>query len=60
MSGKDPRHLTRRNLLRSAAAGGVVSACRPGPRADDSGGGSSGQIDHIIMVMMENRSFDHW
>ena len=56
--------LTRRGLLASAAAGalgatalgrsltGVAGAKPPGP-----GGGAP--FDHVVVVMMENRSFDH-
>ncbi|WP_295693841.1 alkaline phosphatase family protein [Lapillicoccus sp.] len=60
-------HLTRRHLLTSAAAvaGGVTlgvplltrtpaEAAVPLPAPGDSG------IDHIVVVMMENRSFDHF
>lgn len=63
------RKLTRRGLLKGAAAGAAASAaaaCTPKSAAqpDDTGGGTPaptpGKIEHIIMVMMENRSFDHW
>jgi len=53
--------LTRRGLLQGAAAG-VAAACAPRESGKDSGDPAvqPGKIEHIVMVMMENRSFDHW
>src|SRR4051794_13532365 len=65
--------LSRRQFLTTsaAAAGGLVVAGVAGGWASGSGGpsaaaattlpspGASG-IDHIVVVMMENRSFDHF
>ncbi|NOY25124.1 MAG: twin-arginine translocation signal domain-containing protein [Oligoflexia bacterium] len=54
--------LSRRGLLKGAAAAGVA-ACTPHTGGDTAGstpGSTPGKIEHIIMVMMENRSFDHW
>ena len=48
--------ITRRGFLgglgATAAAGAI--GCRPGAPAQP------GSIDHIVLVMMENRSFDHY
>ena len=57
-----PPDLTRRRLLTGAA--GVAGAVALGTRADAAAGrlpapGASG-IDHIVVLMMENRSFDHY
>ena len=39
----------------------LLSACAPSPtRVTPSGPGGDAGIDHIIVVMMENRSFDHF
>jgi len=50
--------ITRRELLEgmtaTAAAAGLV-ACRP-----TSEGVTPGAIDHLVLVMMENRTFDHY
>lgn len=54
---------TRREALSGAAAAAAV-ACGPRGREEEGGGDSDavvpGQIDTIILVMFENRSFDHW
>ena len=50
--------LTRREALKGAAAATAAASCGTG---GDSGTASGpGSIDTIIIVMMENRSFDHW
>ena len=60
------RKLSRRGLLKGAAAAGAVACTRPaapgtgGGAGDDSAPPATGSIEHVIMVMMENRSFDHW
>jgi phospholipase C len=50
---------TRRDVLKGGLAGVALSGCTT-PATDDSGGSSAGQIDHVVVVMMENRSFDHY
>jgi len=53
--------LSRRDALRSGLAAAAV-ACKPeggGGGAGDSAA-APGRIDHVFMVMMENRSYDHW
>jgi phospholipase C len=57
-----PPDLTRRGLL--AGAAGVAGAAALGSRAEAAASklpapGASG-IDHIVVLMMENRSFDHY
>lgn len=52
--------LPRRTLLKGGAATLAASAlpgCRPTETRDSA---SPGSIDHVIVVMMENRSFDHY
>ena len=52
--------LPRRTLLKGGAATFAASAlpgCRP---ADPGDSAAPGSIDHVIVVMMENRSFDHY
>ncbi len=55
--------LSRRDALRAAAAA-TAAACDPkgGLKGDSGGAGSTGPgtIEHIIFVMMENRSYDHF
>jgi phospholipase C len=62
--------LTRRGFLSTAAAavGGLAAACADGaagPSAAQSPGGvlahdpEASGIEHVVLVMMENRSFDH-
>src|SRR6185503_18907092 len=67
--------LTRRDFLRGAAiAGGSAALLGPripeafaGPRPKRIRGGSildlpasASPIDHVVVIMMENRSFDHY
>ena len=53
--------IDRRDLLKSGAAAALGAATLPGcrPGEQDSGVGP-GQIDHVVVLMMENRSFDHF
>src|ERR1700756_1571830 len=71
-TGKNRRGITRRQFIAGATAaaassalpgcgvslpGGIAGAAQKAallPRPEDSG------IDHIVVVMMENRSFDHY
>lgn len=54
---------TRRDALKGAAAAAAVS-CGPRGSSDgreDSGSAvTPGSVDTVVMIMMENRSFDHW
>jgi phospholipase C len=51
--------ISRRKVLAGAgAAVGAAQACKPEPGGDT--GTPEGRIDHVIVVMMENRSFDHF
>jgi phospholipase C len=50
------RHMTRRTFLRGAAA--TVGASALGPAAV-AAAPSRPQFEHVVVVMMENRSFDH-
>jgi phospholipase C len=56
--------LTRRRLLSGAAATvGALAAGRPALASKPAGGGSGGHgpaFDHVVVVMLENRSFDHF
>lgn len=50
---------TRRQTLKAAAAASAAAACKP--RGGDSDTAPAvGQIDTVVFVMLENRSFDHW
>jgi phospholipase C len=49
---RPPIALSRREFLRAASAAGVVGCAPRSP-------GEPGRIDTIVLVMMENRSFDH-
>ncbi|GII23966.1 alkaline phosphatase family protein [Planosporangium mesophilum] len=55
--------LTRRTLI-GAAAGLAGTAALPPPRAESATAAlptpAASGIDHIVVVMMENRSFDHY
>ena len=46
----------RRDFVRTAAAAGLVAA----PRAEAATASQLSDIDHIIILMKENRSFDHY
>ena len=50
---------TRRDTLKSSAAAAAV-ACTRGTGGGETAAPVVGQIDTIIFVMMENRSFDHY
>ncbi|MCU1590258.1 MAG: phospholipase, partial [Frankiales bacterium] len=64
--------LTRRQLLGSAAGLGAAAAFGPGAVAALAGSGprsaayaplpepAKSGLDHIVVVCMENRSFDHY
>lgn len=61
---EQPANADRRRVLAGAAAAGLTMAWRPGLAA-----GALGRrlpppeqcgIDHVVVVMMENRSFDHF
>ena len=50
--------LSRREAI-AGLGGGLAAGCATKPAADDSAAPEVGTIDTIIIVMMENRSFDH-
>lgn len=54
--------IDRRQLLKTGAAAALGSATLGGCREGEDTGTAQGvgQIDHVIVVMMENRSFDHY
>ena len=56
--------LTRREFLRASAAGaalvGAPSLLRPYRALAAEAGPAGNPIEHIVVVMMENRSFDHF
>jgi phospholipase C len=49
---RPPIALSRRTFLRVAGAAGVAGCAKPEPA-------TPGTIENIVLVMMENRSFDH-
>src|SRR5581483_8091526 len=64
-----PNHLTRRQLLRGGASGGATLATwslmsgRLVEKALAASAGSCGSlkdIEHIVILIQENRSFDHY
>jgi phospholipase C len=65
---QDSRGLTRREFIAAAAAAAAVGKLTGSARGDIGGGGASCTLpdpsqagfDHIVVVMMENRSFDHF
>ena len=54
--------ISRRSLLKGAAAAGGLAALAPRVARADRGLGlnTNSPVDHIVVVMMENRSFDHF
>lgn len=71
----EPMDLSRREFLRAGSvlgagvlAGGALAGCRlplPGPgrrprRGLLDGPAADAPVTHIVVAMMENRSFDHW
>ena len=50
---------SRRTFLTSLAAGGSLAFGRT-PDDNDKSGPNKSVIEHIVLVMMENRSFDHY
>jgi phospholipase C len=44
----------------AALGGGLLTGCRPPAGSILNLPASSSPIDHVVVVMMENRSFDHW
>ncbi len=54
------REIDRRSVLRGGAAG-LVAAGLPGCKDEPAAAAvAAGAIDHVVVVMMENRSFDHY
>ena len=44
----------------AALSGGILTGCGPPPGSILNLPASSSPIDHVVVLMMENRSFDHW
>lgn len=44
----------------AALSGGLLSACRPAEGSVLNLPAAQCPIDHVVVLMMENRSFDHW
>lgn len=59
MSPSPKAGLTRREALKAAAAATAAASCGTGGDSGEAASGP-GSIETIIIVMMENRSFDHW
>ena len=57
-------HLSRRDLLRAGLYGGAVAAMRPDRLLDAMAAaptcGSLKDVKHIVILVQENRSFDHY
>jgi phospholipase C len=51
--------LSRREFLLGSAAAGGLAALGTGPARAGIGSSRNAPIDHVVVVMMENRSFDH-
>jgi phospholipase C len=52
--------VNRRTVIKGGAAGLVATPLAACSGADGDSGVEPGQIDHVVVVMMENRSFDHF
>ena len=52
--------ISRRSLLKGAVAAGGLAALGPRVARADLGLNTNSPVDHIVVVMMENRSFDHF
>jgi phospholipase C len=67
---KRGRRLTRRDVLKAGAAAGVLGAVGAGLRSSEgrlieaalagSSSGSLADVEHVVLLMQENRSFDHY
>ncbi|MBO0843021.1 MAG: phospholipase, partial [Nocardioides sp.] len=54
---------SRRTILKTAAAGAIAGSAMtsaPAYAADELPDPADSGIDHIVVLMMENRSFDHY
>jgi len=73
--GRDARRFDRRTLLAAAMAGGGAAVLAAASRGDTAAAGASlaraaasispagsdlGAIEHVVFLMQENRSFDHY
>lgn len=54
--------LSRRDALRAALSAAAAAACDPKEAGglDSAAPPGPGRVDHVVFVMMENRSFDHY
>ena len=74
-AGRDARRFDRRTLLAAAIAGGGAAVLAAASRGDTAAAGASlaraaasttpagsdlGAIEHVVFLMQENRSFDHY
>src|SRR5207253_4684512 len=60
---QDGTVLTRRQFLRGVAGTAALAASRPWPAsawAAAAPAGTDAPFDHVVLLMMENRSFDHF
>ncbi len=60
----DPHLISRRTLLAGGAglvgAGLLTSACSSSTPAKKAAGSDLGAVEHVVFLMQENRSFDHY
>lgn len=54
------KNVTRRDVLKGLGATAVPALAGCGDDTGSSGGPSPGVVDHIVVLMMENRSYDHY